>query len=114
MKPKAIDVSYVIKSITDLGGQVMSIFENVTEFENLTPEMVKNLNVLVPLYSETDKDEEKQSKLICVEKINVNKTYRNWLYYSGQRVLLNPELVKNLLLLKLYSDSFKIIAPKDE
>ena len=92
----------------------MSIFEKMDELENFTPEIVKNLNVLVPLYSETDKDEEKQSKLIGVDKINVHKTYRNWLYYSGQRVLLNPELVKNLLLLKLYSESFKIITTEDK
>ena len=54
MKTKKIDVSQVIKKITDLGGHVVLKQSEESDLETLTPEKAKKLQILCNLPQKQD------------------------------------------------------------
>lgn len=112
MKTKKIDVSRVIKKITDLGGHVVLKQSEESDLETLTPEMAKKLQILAPLHEE---EEGSKVELISIEQIDLKDSDHTGISYGeiDFYVRLNDELLKSILLLKLYSEGFSTIETTD-
>lgn len=110
MKTKSIDVGSVIKKITELGGHVvLKANENEKSgFEILTPEMAKRLYVLVPLHED---QEGSKVEMITIEQIDLKECDQFGISYGkiDFYVRLDAELLKFILLLKLYSENLSMI-----
>lgn len=112
MKAKKIDVSQVIKKITELGGHVLLKQSAESVLETVTPEMAKKIQVLAPLH----KDEEgSKVELISIEQIDLKESDHTGISYGeiDFYVKLSDELLKSILLLKLYSEGFYSIEITD-
>jgi hypothetical protein len=110
MKSKKIDVPKVISSIIDLGGEVMSAHLKKSEIK-FTPEVVENLIVLAPL--KCNGEDKGGYEVINIGEINLEKTSNNLLahgeYEKEHFVSLLPELMKSLILLKLFIEDCELI-----
>jgi hypothetical protein len=107
MQTQNIDVALLIKTIIKAGAVILTQNEE-TASQNMTPEWVGNLQVLVPLIS--DKED---SSVICIGNIDLNRSHSTWINAHDQQYTnyLKPELFKNLILLKLYSDNLQVVSP---
>lgn len=112
MKVKKIDLSVVIKKITTLGGYVLLKNSEESDLETLTPEMAKELQVLTPLH----KDEEGgKLELISIKEIDLKESDQTGISYGeiDFYVQLESEMLKSILLLKLYSEGFSTLETID-
>ena len=102
-------------SIIELGGLIMyempTETEEFVEFDKqaVSNSMIEEFQVLVPLGNETD---QKGSEVISIQDIDLKKSHGTWLSCGKEQyVVLHPELYKNLILLKLYSENLCIVKP---
>ena len=109
MKTKKIEVSQIMKNIIDLGGEIMSNYSTESlDLEEVTPEMAKNFHVLVPLSN--NGIDQAGCDMVSIEKIDLQNTYNTSISCGKVHyVNVHPELLKNLLLLKLYSENIGMV-----
>lgn len=108
MENKKINVSEVMKNIIHLGGEIMSNYSTESlDLKEITPEVAKSFNILLPL---SKKDNNVVGwGIVVVEKIDLYKSVESSLSCGKDfNVSLDSDLLKKLLLLKLYSEDLNI------
>lgn len=110
---KSIKITEAIQSIIDSGAIPMLEKEN-NNIEILTPNDVKGLKVIVPL-ANADDGKDDGFACITISDIEPNECHGNWISCRGNDVyiVVSPELFKNLLILKMYSEGFGIITAEE-
>lgn len=108
---KGMDVKEVLKNISKLGGVVLlesTELSTVQISKELTPTEAKKMSVLVPLMNlQTDKADKKEGfATVKIDQIDLLKTKSSWLVCKSKddMIFLEPDLLKNLMTLKLYSE----------
>ncbi|MET3537663.1 hypothetical protein [Chryseobacterium limigenitum] len=108
-----IEVKKILSDIMNMGCTPIIKYQPEKPFEELSTEDVKEMIVIVP--SEKESIDEKGSNCVKVGDIDIEKSNENWLSCKNkeQYIIVAPEILNNLLFLKLYSEGYGIITDED-
>lgn len=114
IKVKSVEVAKAIQTITQLGAIAM-LPKRESETEELTPEEMKSIEIIVPLVNEDNKHEDGFTNIILGE-IDTQESHGSWLFCDGKNlpVIVEPELFKSIMLLRLFAENMDIITSEDE
>lgn len=108
---KSMDLKEILRNITKLGGVVLvesTELSTVQISKELSPSEARKKSVLVPLMNlQTDKADKKQGfATVKIDQIDLLKTKSSWLVCKSKddMIFLEPDLLKNLMTLKLFSE----------
>lgn len=114
IKVKSVEVAKVIQAITQLGAVAM-LPKRQSETKELTPEEMKSIEIIVPLVNENNEHQDGFTNIILGE-IDTQESHGAWLFCDGKNfpVIVEPELFKSIMVLRLFAENMDIITSEDE
>ncbi len=110
---KSVEVALAIQTITELGAVPM-LPKRESGSDELTAEEMMNIEIIVPLVNENNEHQDGFTT-ITVGNIMIHESHGAWLFCDGKNfpVIVNPELFKSIMVLRLFAENMDIITSED-
>lgn len=114
IKVKSLEVAKAIRSITELGAIPM-LPKRQSEGKELTPEEMKSIEIIVPLVNEKNEHYNGFTS-ITVGDIDIHESHGEWLFCDQKNfpIIVESELFKSIMILRLFSENMDIITSEDD
>lgn len=114
IKVKSVEVALAIQRIIELGAVPM-LPKRESGADELTAEEIMNIEIIVPLVNENNEHEDGFTT-ISVGDIKIHESHGAWLFCEKKNfpVIVDPELFKGIMVLRLFAENMDIITSEDE
>lgn len=114
IKVKSVEVALAIQRIIELGAVPMLPKRESGEDE-LSAEEMQSIEIIVPLVNENNEHEDGFTS-ITVGSIDIHQSHGAWMFCDGKNfpVIVEPELFKGIMVLRLFAENMDIITTEDD